>query len=39
MSYNASTPGSADLNNDGIINVLDLERLAKNYRQTGPTAW
>jgi hypothetical protein len=36
MSYNTSTPSAADLNNDGIINVLDLELLAKNYRSTGP---
>jgi len=27
------------LNNDGIINVLDLEALAGNYRATGPIAW
>ncbi|MEP6895341.1 MAG: cohesin domain-containing protein, partial [Chloroflexota bacterium] len=39
MSYNAADPVSADLNNDGVINVLDLELLAQNYRQTGPTAW
>jgi hypothetical protein len=39
MSYNSSTPSAADLNNDGIINVLDLELLAKNYRKTGPIAW
>jgi hypothetical protein len=39
MSYNASTPAAADLNNDGIINVLDLELLAGNYRDTGPIAW
>ncbi len=39
MSYNMTVPASADLNNDGIINVLDLERLAQNYRQTGPVAW
>ena len=39
MSYNASTPPAADLNNDGIINVLDLELLAQNYRKTGPIAW
>ena len=28
-----------DLNNDGIINVLDLEMLALNYRKTGPVVW
>lgn len=39
MSYNTATPASADLNNDGIINVLDLELLAQNYRDTGPTVW
>ncbi|MDQ3004076.1 MAG: dockerin type I domain-containing protein, partial [Chloroflexota bacterium] len=39
MSYNTSTPTSADLNNDGIINVLDLELLAKNYRRRGPVVW
>ena len=39
MSYNSSTPAAADLNNDGVINVLDLELLAKNYRKTGPVAW
>jgi len=39
MSYNTSAPASADLNNDGIINVLDLELLAKSYRMTGPIVW
>ena len=39
MSYNAAVPDAADLNDDGIINVLDLELLAKNYRKTGPTPW
>jgi hypothetical protein len=39
MNYNGSTPAAADLNNDGVINVLDLELLANNYRQTGPTVW
>ncbi|HLO17931.1 MAG TPA: carboxypeptidase regulatory-like domain-containing protein, partial [Anaerolineales bacterium] len=39
MSYNTAVPAAADLNNDGIINVLDLELLAKNYRKTGPIAW
>ena len=39
MSYNTATPDAADLNADGTINVLDLELLAANYRQTGPTAW
>jgi hypothetical protein len=39
MSYNTADPAAADLNNDGIINVLDLELLARNYRQIGPIAW
>ena len=39
MNYNASTPAAADLNNDGFINVLDLELLARNYRKTGPIVW
>ena len=39
MNYNGTTPPEADLNNDGVINVLDLELLAGNYRKTGPTVW
>jgi hypothetical protein len=39
MSYNTATPSAADLNNDSIINVLDLELLAQNYRETGPSVW
>jgi hypothetical protein len=39
MSYNTATPAAADLNGDGTINVLDLELLARNYRETGPVAW
>ena len=39
MNYNLSNPAAADLNNDGTINVLDLEALANNYRRTGPVAW
>jgi hypothetical protein len=39
MSYNTATPAAADLNNDGTINVLDLELLAENYRETGPVVW
>jgi hypothetical protein len=39
MSYNTDTPAAADLNNDNTINVLDLELLAQNYRQTGPLPW
>jgi hypothetical protein len=39
MNYNTSFPPAADLNKDGIINVLDLELLAKNYRKTGLVDW
>jgi hypothetical protein len=39
MSYNGADPAAADLNNDGVINVLDLELLAANYRLTGPLPW
>jgi len=39
MSYNTAFPTSADLNNDGLINVLDLELLARNYRKSGALAW
>ena len=39
MNYNGTTPTGADLNCDGIINVLDLELLAANYRTTGPFPW
>jgi hypothetical protein len=39
MNYNATRPEAADLNNDGIINVLDLELLAQHYRATGPVVW
>jgi hypothetical protein len=39
MNYNSATPSAADLNNDGVINVLDLELLADNYRATGPLTW
>lgn len=39
MNYSASTPTAADLNNDGVINVLDLEMLAANYRKSGALAW
>ncbi len=39
INYNLTSPVAADLNNDGIINVLDLELLAQNYRDTGPTLW
>jgi hypothetical protein len=39
MSYNGTDPTAADLNNDGLINVLDLEQVAANYRLTGPVVW
>ena len=39
MSYNTATPEAADLNNDGVINVLDLEIVALNYNLTGPVLW
>lgn len=39
MNYNASSPAAADLNNDGVINVLDLEMLAANYHQSGALVW
>jgi Cohesin domain/Dockerin type I domain len=39
INYNASTPAAADLNNDGTINILDMELLAKNYHQSGALAW
>jgi hypothetical protein len=39
MGYNTLIPPAADLNNDGTINVLDLELLASNYREFGVIAW
>jgi hypothetical protein len=39
MSYNTATPPEADLNNDGVINVLDLELLASSYRSSAPQDW
>lgn len=39
MNYNGSLPSAADLNNDGVINVLDLELLAANYRLSGALVW
>lgn len=39
MGYNTALPSAADLNNDGVINVLDLELLAANYRRSGKIAW
>ena len=40
-NYNKSTPTEADLNNDGVINVLDLQILSPNFGKTGPipSAW
>ncbi len=39
MNYNLATPEIADLNADGIINILDLELIADNYLATGPLPW
>ena len=39
MNYSGSLPAAADLNNDGVINVLDLELLAANYRLSGALSW
>lgn len=39
INYGASIPAAADLNNDGVINVLDLELLAANYRLAGALSW
>ena len=39
MNYGAATPAAADLNDDGVINFLDLELLAANYRRPGPITW
>lgn len=39
INYNAATPTEADLNNDGTINVLDMEILAGNYREAGALVW
>ncbi|MBL8092443.1 MAG: hypothetical protein JNJ43_19070 [Anaerolineales bacterium] len=39
MNYNLALPAAADLNNDGIINVLDAELLADNYRLSGSVVW
>ena len=41
-NYPSTAPGEIrfkDLNNDGVINVLDLELLAANYRRSGALAW
>jgi len=39
MSYNTASPDTADLNNDGIINILDLQFLAENFRKAGALIW
>lgn len=39
MNYNKSSPIAADLNNDGTINLLDLQLLAANYQKSGLTPW
>lgn len=41
MHYNQTSPTAADLNSDGIINVLDLQLLAANYPRvsTTPAPW
>ena len=39
MSYNSATPDAADLNNDGTINILDLQLLAENFRKSGALDW
>jgi hypothetical protein len=39
MNYNTALPDAADLNGDGIINLLDLEMLAINYRKSGALDW
>lgn len=39
MSYNSATPDVADLNNDGTINILDLQLLAENFRKSGALDW
>ncbi len=39
MNYNVSASLPADLSNDGLINVTDLEMLAENYRMAGLVTW
>jgi hypothetical protein len=39
MNYNGALPTAADLNNDGVINVLDLQLLAAHYGQSGALSW
>ncbi len=39
INYHTASPEIADLNGDGIINLLDLEILAQNYRFSGVLNW
>ncbi|MBT3321146.1 MAG: peptidoglycan DD-metalloendopeptidase family protein [Anaerolineae bacterium] len=39
INYNTASPTVADLNSDGIINLLDLEILSTNYRYSGFLNW
>ena len=39
MNYNVIAPATADLSNDGLTNILDLEMLAENFRKAGALAW
>ncbi|MBI3164455.1 MAG: right-handed parallel beta-helix repeat-containing protein [Anaerolineales bacterium] len=39
MNYNVAASLPADLSNDGLINVKDLEMLAENYRMAGLLTW
>lgn len=39
MNYNVFAPLPADLSNDGLTNIMDLEMLAENYRMSGSLAW
>ncbi len=39
MNYNVFAPLPADLSNDGLTNIMDLEMLAENYRMAGSLAW
>ena len=39
MNYDNTTPTAADLNNDGVINVLDLGILAENIGKSGAVPW
>ena len=39
MSYNSAAPDAADLNNDGVIDILDLQILAENFRKSGALDW